>query len=58
MIFNKKYDKIEYLKIKTEIYNKLNSKTELNVILEKYDSFLKENHILQTVKINKCEKVI
>lgn len=56
-IFNKQYSKDEYLKIKADIYLRINKKNEFNFLLEKYFEFLENNLIIETSKLNKSEKV-
>jgi len=57
LIFNKQYEKQEYFKIKEEILKKLNNKKEAKDLIEKYNNFIKDNLIKESLDTNRCENV-
>ena len=55
MIFNKIYEKTEYKKHKEEILEQLKDKDKFDALSNKYQEFLNNNYIAESVNTNNCE---
>ena len=58
LIFNKQYNKEEYQKLKTDILEKLSNKKWEEELLERYEKFLQENLVQQSLDMINAEKSV